>query len=135
MFSPLSKIHDLDWFMCFLTRVSTSLQKIQMLRARFKNCISIKKWFLRGKQMCSTFRSTTNGTARSLSPWGFPNLCWRQTNREQARHCLSKVINQSIILDNAQDNISADEYTFLMFLESVARIVPLRLNLCLHPAE
>ena len=52
MFSPLSKIHNLDWFMCFLTRISIGFQKIQMLRARFKNYISIKKWFLRGRYRC-----------------------------------------------------------------------------------
>lgn len=134
MFSPLSKIHNLDWFMCFLTRISIGFQKIQMLRARFKNYISIKKkWFLRGRQMCSTFRSTTNDTAHSIL--GAFQICAGDRPIEQAGHCLSKVINQSIILDNAQDNISADEYTFLMFLESVARIVLLGLNLRLHPAK
>lgn len=49
MFSPLSKIHNLDWFMCFLTRISIGFQKIQMLRARFKNYISIKKVVSQGK--------------------------------------------------------------------------------------
>lgn len=49
MFSPLSKIHNLDWFMCFFTRISIGFQKIQMLRARFKNYISIKKVVSQGK--------------------------------------------------------------------------------------
>ena len=49
MFSPLSKIHNLDWFMCFLTRVATSFKKIQMLRACFKKYISIKKVVSQGK--------------------------------------------------------------------------------------
>lgn len=77
--------------------------------------------------MCSTFRSTTNGTAHSIL--GAFQICAGDRPIEQARHCLSKVINNSIILDNAQDNISADEYTFLKILESVARIVLLGLNL------
>ena len=52
MFSPLSEIHNLDWFMYFLTRISIGFQKIQMLRARFKNYISIKKSGFSGEGRC-----------------------------------------------------------------------------------
>lgn len=76
MFSPLSKIHNLDWFMCFFTRISIGFQKIQMLRARFKNYISIKKVVSQGK-VDVFYVSLDNKWHGSLHPWGFPNLCWR----------------------------------------------------------
>lgn len=77
MFSPLSKIHNLDWFMCFLTRISIGFQKIQMLRARFKNYISIKKSGFSGEGIDVFYVSLDNKWHGSLHPWGFPNLCWR----------------------------------------------------------
>ena len=67
--------------------------------------------------------TSTNGMAHSLL--GALQICAGDRPIEQAKHCLSKVINYSvIILDDVQDIILANENTFLKFLECMALSVP-----------
>lgn len=56
---------------------------------------------------------------------GALQICAGDRPIEQAKHCLSKVINYSvIILDDVQDIILPNENTFLKFLECMALSVP-----------
>ena len=67
--------------------------------------------------------TSTNGMAHSLL--GALQICAGDRPIEQAKHCLSKVINYSvIILDDVQDIILANENTFLKFLVCMALSVP-----------
>ena len=67
--------------------------------------------------------TSTNGMAHS--PLRALQICAGDRPIEQDKHCLSKVINYSvIILDDVQDIILANENTFLKFLECMALSVP-----------